>query len=239
MAKKRANGEGNIRKRKDDRWEGRYTAGYDAKTGRRIIRNVLGRTQAEVNEKLKRALEETNGLDVSRAADEYTVASWLRTWYELYAKPSVRTATANRYQLIIEQYTVPRIGSIKLKRLTTRHLQKLYKELLESGRIHIGKKQGKGLSITTVHSIHLMLHAALDRAVKERLIPRNPYEDCIVPKPRKLALPRADGSLPGSRTAAGPATNILSGAGLRSAEGETGGPAVGRSRYSVADDLRY
>ena len=48
MAKKRANGEGNIRKRKDDRWEGRYTAGYDAKTGRRIIRNVLGRTQAEV-----------------------------------------------------------------------------------------------------------------------------------------------------------------------------------------------
>ena len=142
MAKKRANGEGNIRKRKDGHWEGRYTTRYDSKTGKRII----GRTQAEVKEKLKRALEETNGLDVSRAADEYTVASWLRTWYELYAKPSVRTATANRYQLIIEQYTVPRIGSIKLKRLTTRHLQKLYKELLESGRIHIGKKQGKGLS---------------------------------------------------------------------------------------------
>ncbi len=31
MAKKRANGEGNIRKRKDGRWEGRYTAGYDEK----------------------------------------------------------------------------------------------------------------------------------------------------------------------------------------------------------------
>ena len=132
MAKKRANGEGNIRKRKDDRWEGRYTAGYDAKTGRRIIRNVLGRTQAEVNEKLKRALEETNGLDVSKTADEYTVASWLRTWYELYAKPNIRTAIANRYELIIEHYTIPRIGSVKLKELTTRHLQKLYKELLEN-----------------------------------------------------------------------------------------------------------
>ena len=172
MAKKRANGEGNIRKRKDDRWEGRYTAGYDAKTGRRIIRNVLGRTQAEVNEKLKRALEETNGLDVSKTADEYTVASWLRTWYELYAKPNIRT--------------IPRIGSVKLKELTTRHLQKLYKELLESGRIHIGKNQDKSLSTTTVRSVHLMLHCALDRAVKERLIQRNPSEDCIVPKPRKL-----------------------------------------------------
>ena len=29
MSKRRANGEGNIRKRKDGRWEGRYTAGYD------------------------------------------------------------------------------------------------------------------------------------------------------------------------------------------------------------------
>ena len=90
MAKKRANGEGNIRKRKDGRWEGRYTAGYDSKTGKRLIKNVLGKTQAEVKEKLKKALEETNGLDVSKAADEYTMTSWLRTWYELYAKPNVR-----------------------------------------------------------------------------------------------------------------------------------------------------
>ena len=186
MAKKRANGEGNIRKRKDGRWEGRYTAGYDPKTGKRIIKNVLGKTQGEVKEKLKKALEECQGLDVSKAADEYTVATWLRTWYELYAKPNVRTATANRYKLIIETYTIPRIGNIKLKKLTTRHLQKLYKELLESGRIHIGKNQDKSLSTTTVRSVHLMLHCALDRAVKERLIQRNPSEDCIVPKPRKL-----------------------------------------------------
>ena len=190
MAKKRANGEGNIRKRKDGHWEGRYTTGYESKTGKRII----GRTQAEVKEKLKRALEETNGLDVSRAADEYTVASWLRTWYELYAKPSVRTATANRYQLIIEQYTVPRIGSIKLKRQTTRHLQKLYKELLESGRIHVGKKQGKGLSTTTVHCVHLMLHAVLDRAVKERLIPETPARTASSQRPGSLLSPEQMGA---------------------------------------------
>ena len=52
MAKKRANGEGNIRKRKDGRWEGRYTVGYDEQTGKRLIKNVLGKTQAEVKEKL-------------------------------------------------------------------------------------------------------------------------------------------------------------------------------------------
>ena len=166
MAKKRANGEGNIRKRKDGRWEGRYTAGYDSKTGKRIIKNVLGKTQAEVKEKLKKALEECQGLDVSRS-EEYTVATWLRTWYELYAKPNVRTATANRYELIIETYTIPRIGHIKLKKLTTRHLQKLYKELLESGRIHIGKNQDKGLSTTTVHSVNATL--ILDHSDTEKV----------------------------------------------------------------------
>ena len=58
MAKKRANGEGNIRKRKDGRWEGRYTAGHDA-NGKAIYKNVLGKTQAEVKEKLKRAAGRT------------------------------------------------------------------------------------------------------------------------------------------------------------------------------------
>lgn len=153
MSKKRANGEGNIRKRKNGRWEGRYTAGYDPKTGKRINKNVLGKTQAEVREKPKTAMAECQGLDVSREADEHTVATWLKMWYELYAKPNVRTATANRYQLIIDTYTVPRIGNIKLKKMTTRHLQKLYNELLENGRIHVGKNQSKGLSTTTVRSV--------------------------------------------------------------------------------------
>ena len=36
----------NIYKRGDGRWEGRYTAGYDQETGKRIIKNVLGKTQA-------------------------------------------------------------------------------------------------------------------------------------------------------------------------------------------------
>ena len=42
MAKKRANGEGNIRKRKDGRWEGRYTVGRDPRSGKQIFKNVLG-----------------------------------------------------------------------------------------------------------------------------------------------------------------------------------------------------
>ena len=59
MSKRGANGEGNLRKRKDGRWEGRYTAGRDPETGKAIYKNVLGKTQAEAKAKLKewRALQ--------------------------------------------------------------------------------------------------------------------------------------------------------------------------------------
>ena len=53
-------------------------------------------------------------MDVTHT-DEYTVATWLRAWYNLYTQPNIRQATADRYKLMIETYTIPRIGKIKLK----------------------------------------------------------------------------------------------------------------------------
>ena len=185
MAKKRANGEGNIRKRSDGRWEGRYTAGYHPETGKRIIKNVLGKTQAECKAKLKKAIEESHALDVGRA-DEYTVAAWLRTWFELYAKPHIRPSTMNYYHRNIEQHIIPAIGDIPLNKLTTRDLQKLYNDLQSNGRLRkVQKKEKPGLSNSTVRGIHMMLHNALDRAVKEKLILSNPTENCIIPKIEK------------------------------------------------------
>ena len=86
-------------------------------------------------------------------------------------------------------YTIPRIGNIKLKKLTSRDLQKLYKDLMEHGRINTKSGHGNpGLSSTTVRSVHLMLHCAFERAVKEKLIPRNPTDDCIAPKVKKVEM---------------------------------------------------
>ena len=185
MAKKRANGEGNIRKRADGRWEGRYTAGYHPETGKRIIKNVLGKTQAECKAKLKKAIEESQALDIGRA-DEYTVAAWLRTWFELYSKLHIRPSTMNYYHRNIEQHIIPAIGDIPLNKLTTRDLQKLYNDLQSNGRLRkVQKKEKPGLSNSTVRGIHMMLHNALDRAVKEKLILSNPTENCIIPKIEK------------------------------------------------------
>ena len=142
----------------------------------------MGKTQAEAKEKLAAAQQEYQTLDITRT-DEYTVATWLHTWYDLYAQPNVRLTTADRYRLMIETYTIPCIGKIKLKKLTSRDLQKLYKDLMEHGRINQRNGHGNpGLSNTTVRSVHLMLHSVFEWAVKERLIPRYPTDDCITPK---------------------------------------------------------
>ena len=64
-------------KRKDGRWEGRYTAGYDEKTGKRLIKNVLGKTQAEVKEKLAKAVAEAESIDVRRILPPEQIKSYL------------------------------------------------------------------------------------------------------------------------------------------------------------------
>ena len=97
MGKKRANGEGNIRKRKDGWWEGRYTAGHDPETGKAIYKNVLGRTQAEAKAKLEAAIVETKSLDVTKMG-KYTVGAWMDEWFENYAKVKVRPSSHQTYR---------------------------------------------------------------------------------------------------------------------------------------------
>ena len=152
MAKRRANGEGSIRKRKDGRWEGRYTAGRDPVTGKVIYKNVLGKTQAEVKAKLKAAIEKSNSL--CAVTKRYTVGQWLDAWMENYAKLQVRPSSHKTYQGFIENHIKPTLGDILLEKLTAMDLQRLYKHLLESGRVECteSRSKPKGLSVKTVRT---------------------------------------------------------------------------------------
>lgn len=182
MAKRRANGEGSIRKRKDGRWEGRYTAGRDPETGKPIYKNVLGKTQAEVKEKLKRAIEENGELDFSKAG-QYTVGQWMDVWFENCAKVKVRPSSHQTYRGYIDHHIKPYIGDIQLNKLTTLDLQRLYKKLLSGGRVERieAEKQPKGLSPKTVRNINQVISSALTFAKEQKLIISNPTDGCSLP----------------------------------------------------------
>ena len=118
MSKKHANGEGSLRKRKDGRWEGRYTAGNDPATGKPIHKSVLAKTQSEAKEKLKQAIAEAEKLDMSRAKS-YTLGAWIKLWYEVYAEPRLREKTKDYYLNYIYNHIVPELGNTPLEKLTT------------------------------------------------------------------------------------------------------------------------
>ena len=187
MPKKRANGEGSLRKRKDGRWEGRYTAGNDPATGKPIHKSVLAKTQSEAKEKLKQAIAEAEKLDMSRAKS-YTLGAWIKLWYEVYAEPRLREKTKDYYLNYIDNHIVPELGNTPLEKLTTIQIQKFYNDLQKSGRIqrytHI-KLKDKGLSTRVVRGIHTLLNNCLEQAVAERLLLANPAKGCRLPKLEK------------------------------------------------------
>ena len=183
MAKKRANGEGNIRKRKDGRREGRYTAGHDPVTGKQIIKNVLGKTQNEVKEKLKKALVEAGQVDFTKSG-QYTVGTWMDIWFENVAKIKVRPSSHQTYKGYIDNHIKTHIGKIPLEKLTTMDLQKFYRKLLTKGRVERieSKEQPKGLSGKTVRNINQVISSAMDLAVAQKIILTNPTNACELPK---------------------------------------------------------
>ena len=65
---------------------------------------------------------------------------------------------------------------------TTADIQQLYNWLRENGRVNEHYEKGNTLSDSMIRSIHMMLHQAMDAAVRERLIVRNPTEGTVIPK---------------------------------------------------------
>ena len=117
-----------------------------------------------------------------------TVAQWLDFWYQTYKKPNLRPNTQMSYERRIYQHIIQELGQIHLDKLTTADIQEFYANLKKNGRLLRTELYGEGLSDQTVRGIHTTLHAALDKAVEENLISRNPSDGCKLPsaRPREM-----------------------------------------------------
>ena len=180
MAKRRKHGDGSIHLRKDGRWEGRVVIGYDEK-GLPKTKNVLAKTKTECAAKLK-ALRESLAAPVPEAPKpSISLGDWLDHWYQDYKKANLRPNTQMSYERRIYQHIIPALGGIQLDKLTTGDIQGFYADLKKNGRLLRTELYGESLSDQTVRGIHTTLHAALDRAVEEKLLLRNPADSCKLP----------------------------------------------------------
>ena len=180
MAKQRKHGSGTVRLRSDGRWEGRVVIGYDD-SGLPKTKNVLAKTKAECEKKLKSLIAAQKESEPQPPRQTMTAAQWLDFWYQTYKKPNLRPNTQMSYERRIYQHIIPNLGPTPLNKLTTGDIQQFYTGLKQNGRLLRQEQYGEGLSDQTVRGIHTTFHAALDKAVSEKIIPKNLSDFCRLP----------------------------------------------------------
>src|SRR6266567_97783 len=167
---RRARGEGSVFKRWDKRlnryqWMVQITLEDGQQKQYRVKNQEEG---VKLLKKLQRDLEQ--GTLVT--GPKQTIKQYLEYWLEEVHRSSIKISTYVKYRKVINGYIIPALGHLTLEKLTPQHVKSLY-----------NKKEKEGLAPKTIHSIHGVLHKALDNAVLWNMVARNV---CNVVKPPRL-----------------------------------------------------
>ncbi len=168
MAKRRLNHEGSLTLRKDGLWVARVSH-----EGKRIA--AYGRTKEAARQKL-RDLQQKQDQGLPLVTSSPPLRDYLVQWLQ-NIKHRVRPSTYEGYEVFVRIHLAPRLGNIKLRRLTPDHISRAWETMLKDGK-----------SASVVEHAHLRLSKALNEAVKRQLIYRNPCQSVSAPKAEKREL---------------------------------------------------
>ncbi len=180
MAKRRPQGDGTIRKRNDGRWEARIIVGHK-NDGSPMYKSAFAKTQKSALKQLHQLIDLYRDVDLTEDS-RMTLGEWLDKWLDEYMIFTIRESTLDSYRAMVKNQVKPFIGSKQIASLTTADMQKFYNKIKKEGRVREHPIHGKTLADSMVRGIHMMLHEALDAAVKERLLAKNPTNGTTVPK---------------------------------------------------------
>jgi integrase len=138
-------------------WTGAVSLGFSADGKRRIRRKVTGRTKTEARDKLRALRRE---LDAGiRSSSSYTMARCIEDWLsDGLAGRSATTVANYRYAA---DHAVSKLGAVKLRDLTARHVQSALMDL--SGL----------LSTRSLRLVHQIIERAIRHAQAADLVGRN------------------------------------------------------------------
>jgi integrase len=168
-----------IRQRKDkngkklDLWECLINNGRDPATGKTKRIPVYGKTQEECRQKVIETLASIQNQTYVEP-HKTTVEQWLDTWLTEYKKDNIRPTTYSSYEYIVRVHIKPKLGKALIRELKPEQVQKFYNE-----------RKASGLSARTVRYIHVVLHEALEQAMRNNLVVRNVTEATTLPKQEK------------------------------------------------------
>lgn len=154
-------GAGSIVRRKD----GRLMASITMPNGRRLYRYIPAdrdkQRQRRLAAKALRDLAEIRARELE--PERQTLAEYLRSWLETLRNARLRRPrprTLEHYEYVIERHVIPTLGAHRLDALRERHVQ----EWLDAD---------SGSARSVLHH-HAVLRRALNVAVRQRILGRNP-----------------------------------------------------------------
>ncbi len=158
--KRRGRGEGSVFERENGQWVGSISLGYN-EAGKRIRRTVYGNSKKEVLDVLDRlrndarvgTLPDATGMTVGQLLDR-----WLKS-----SESKTEARTVEERGRIIKNHLRPRLGGVRLAKLTALHVEGLYSDM---------RRDGVGAS--TIRHAADALGVALSHACKLKLIAANP-----------------------------------------------------------------
>ena len=153
--RRRANGEGTVRERKDGRWEATMSLPGGAR------KSYFGKTKQDALVKMRSGQRNVqDGLPLP--PERLTLGAYLERWLEDSVKPTVRPYTFKSYSILVHRHITPELGKTHLTRLTAQEIQSFLNQKLQSG-----------LSPRSVQYLHAVLRRALGQAERWGIVPRN------------------------------------------------------------------
>jgi len=155
-AGRRGNGEGTIVKRADGRWAAAIIFdGYRRKW-------IYGKTRRDVSDRLRKIRSDVaEGRPVMN--ERLTMSEYLNRWLYEVAKQRTRPMTWRGYEHLVRLHILPTLGRVPLAKLTPQHVHSLVTQKVREGR----------LAPRTIQYMHSVLRAALNQAVRWRMVHYN------------------------------------------------------------------
>ncbi|MBO0455056.1 tyrosine-type recombinase/integrase [Candidatus Enterococcus murrayae] len=164
----------NIYKRKDGRWEARYSKGRK-ENGRILYGSVYGKSYTEAKKK-SIMMKAKYVSSMERTISPYigNLGDWLNYWMTNKVKGQVKETTYSSYQQLIEKHLLPELGNVPLMKIRKKDIQ-----------VFLCSLQEKKLAAGTIRNIFTLLKNCLNEAQRLGYILENVCEQITLPKKKQ------------------------------------------------------
>ena len=166
--KRREKGSGGVSLRKDGLWVGRYDAGVKA-DGKRDVRSVYAKSEAECKKKLRALIKEIHSTDYI-SVQKKPVKAYMDDWLNNVKKNELKPTSFDRLEQTLTYDVYPYIGNIQLNSIKSDDIQQMINSLRDSKKSH-----------SSIKKAYEAVNACFKLGVTQKTVAVNPAAGVTIP----------------------------------------------------------